>query len=70
MRRTFGSALAAAILFTGPVSGAGLNPAASVGPMLVAGTFTDWWAYLVAPLVAGAAAVALYDLVLRASTRP
>jgi MIP family channel proteins len=64
------SALTAAILLTGPISGAGLNPARSIGPMLVAGTFTNWWTYLISPLVAGAAAVALYDLVLRASSRP
>jgi aquaporin Z/aquaporin NIP len=51
-----GSALAAAIIISGPVSGAGVNPARAIGPMIVAGTFTDWWAYLAAPLIGGALA--------------
>jgi hypothetical protein len=34
--------------------------------MILAGQFTDWWAYLTAPLAGGVAAVALYDRFLRA----
>ena len=29
--------------------------------MILVGRFTDWWAYLVAPIAAGALAVTLYD---------
>jgi MIP family channel proteins len=54
-----GASLAVAILVTGPISGGGINPARALGPMIVAGTFTDWWAYLVAPIVGGAVAVAV-----------
>ena len=32
--------------------------------MILAGRFTDWWAYLIAPLVAGVLAVLVYDQVL------
>ena len=65
-----GAALAAAILVTGPVSGAGVNPARAIGPMILNGRFTDWWAYLVAPAVAGVLAVLVYDRCLRAGTDP
>ena len=49
-----GFALAAAIAVTGPITGAGLNPARALGPMLIAGKFNDWWIYLVAPVAAAA----------------
>jgi MIP family channel proteins len=65
-----GAALAVAIVISGPVSGAGVNPARAIGPMILAGQFTDWWAYLTAPLAGGVAAVALYDKFLRAGTTP
>jgi MIP family channel proteins len=60
-----GSALAAAILISGPVSGAGVNPARAIGPMILTGRFTDWWAYLAAPVAAGVLAVLVYNHVLR-----
>ena len=60
-----GSALAAAILISGPVSGAGVNPAGAIGPMILTGRFTDWWAYLTAPVAAGILAVLVYNQVLR-----
>jgi aquaporin Z/aquaporin NIP len=65
-----GAALAAAIVISGPVSGAGVNPARAIGPMILAGRFTDWWAYLTAPLIAGTLAVTLYDKFLRAGSAP
>ena len=65
-----GAALAAAIVIAGPASGAGVNPARAIGPMILVGRFTDWWAYLTAPLLAGAMAVALYDRYLRTGAAP
>lgn len=65
-----GAALAVAIVIAGPVSGAGVNPARAIGPMILTGQFTDWWAYLAAPLAGAAIAVALYDRLLRAGTTP
>jgi glycerol uptake facilitator-like aquaporin len=65
-----GAALAVAIVISGPVSGAGVNPARAIGPMFLAAQFSDWWAYLTAPLAGGAVAVALYDRFLRAGHTP
>ncbi len=65
-----GAALAVAVVIAGPVSGAGVNPARAIGPMILAGQFPDWWAYLVAPLAGGVLAVALYDRFLRAGRTP
>jgi aquaporin Z len=59
-----GSYIALAGLFGGPVSGASMNPARSLGPALVLGDWTDWWAYLAGPL-AGAAVAAGIAWVLR-----
>ena len=65
-----GSALAAAILISGPISGAGVNPASAIGPMILTGRFPDWWAYLIAPVLGGTLAVATYQrLVPKESTR-
>ena len=55
-----GFALAAAIFIAGPVSGGAVNPARALGPMLVSGKFTDWWIYLVGPVLGAVAAVGLY----------
>jgi glycerol uptake facilitator-like aquaporin len=65
-----GFALAAAILIAGPVTGGAVNPARAIGPMLAAGRFTDWWAYLLGGLVGGTAAVSFYDRVLRPGLPP
>jgi MIP family channel proteins len=65
-----GSALAAAILISGPISGAAVNPVRALGPMIVAGKFTDWWAYVIAPLIGGILATTAYDRILRRGSTP
>jgi aquaporin Z len=53
-----GSYIILAGLFGGPVSGASMNPARSLGPALVLGDWTSWWAYLVGPMIGAVLAVA------------
>jgi len=43
----------------GPISGASINPARSIGPALVGGDLTSLWIYVTAPFIGAAIAVAL-----------
>ena len=69
--RAVGAAAALAIggtvgldaLFGGPITGASMNPARSLGPALASGTWTDFWIYLVGPMVGAALGALAYQLV-------
>lgn len=54
-----GGVVALEALFAGPVSGASMNPARSLGPALVAGQLGGLWLYLTAPVAGAAVAVPL-----------
>lgn len=54
-----GSYIALAGLWGSPVSGASMNPARSLGPALVLGDWTSWWAYLAGPVIGGVLAVGI-----------
>lgn len=53
-----GSVIALAALFAGPVSGASLNPARSLGPAVASADLSHLWIYLVAPATGAIAGVA------------
>jgi aquaporin NIP len=69
--RAVGAAAAIAIggtigldaLFGGPVTGASMNPARSLGPALAAWDWHDLWIYLVAPIAGAAAGGLAYQAV-------
>jgi glycerol uptake facilitator protein len=71
-----GLAVAAAILLIGPLTGGAINPARATGPDLVLALFgaSVAWSqlplYWIAPLVGGAAAVLLYDVVAEPPAEP
>ena len=49
------------ILCIGPMTGAALNPARSIGPALVGGYLDNFWLYWIAPIAGAVAAAFLYD---------
>ena len=53
----------------GGFTGASMNPARSLGPAVVAATWTDWWIYVLAPLAGALLGAAAYELA-RGSTAP
>ena len=69
--RAVGAAAAIAIggtvgldaLFGGPITGASMNPARSLGPALASGTWTDFWIYLVGPIGGASLGALAYQLV-------
>jgi aquaporin NIP len=69
--RAVGAAAAIAIggtvgldaVFGGPVTGASMNPARSLGPALAAAEWTDFWIYIAGPIVGAAAGALAYQAV-------
>ena len=57
-----GGTIALASLVGGPISGASLNPARSLGPAFVSGDLDSLWIYLTAPLLGGVVGALAYDV--------
>ena len=55
-----GATVALEALFAGPVCGASMNPARSLGPALMSGEMRHLWIYLLAPTLGALAAVPTY----------
>jgi MIP family channel proteins len=58
-----GLTLTFAILMGGPLTGASLNPARSIGPAVATGNFNDLWVYLIGPALGGVIAGLLYKYI-------
>jgi MIP family channel proteins len=59
-----GGALGVGVLIFGPVTGASFNPARWFGPALTSGTFTDFWLYILGPILGAVGAAYLYSAVM------
>lgn len=58
-----GATITVCALFAGPISGASMNPARSIGPALVSGELTYLWIYLVAPTLAAIASAFVFKAI-------
>ena len=59
---TVGGIVGLEALFAGPLTGASMNPARSLGPAILSGHTEYLWIYLLAPLLGVIAAVGLKKL--------
>jgi aquaporin NIP len=64
-----GGTIALDAMVGGPVSGASMNPARSLGPALISGELYALWLYLLAPLLGAAIGALAYQLVRGEPTR-
>ena len=65
-----GATIALEALFAGPITGASMNPARSLGPALVSLTWTAQWVYVCAPLVGAVAGALFYHWIREAGLLP
>lgn len=59
---SIGAIIGLEALMAGPICGASMNPARSLGPALVSGHFEHLWLYVIAPIAGGIFAVLIFPL--------
>ncbi|EFH86884.1 MIP/aquaporin family protein [Ktedonobacter racemifer] len=57
-------------LFAGPICGASMNPARSLGPALISGMWTAQWVYVLGPMLGAVAGAIIYRWLREASGPP
>lgn len=58
-----GSTVLLNVMFAGPISGASMNPARSLGPAIVSSQYKGIWIYLVAPTCGAIAGAWVYNII-------
>ena len=56
-----GGTVALLALFAGPISGASMNPARTLGPALISGEFTAIWVYFIGPILGAGTGAWVYQ---------
>jgi len=57
-----GGVVALEAMFAGPVCGASMNPARSIGPALISGHLEHLWIYIIAPVAGAVAAIPVFSI--------
>jgi len=65
-----GGTVGLAAMFGGPISGASMNPARSLGPAFISGDLHALWLYMAAPLLDAMLGALAYQFVRGEKTRP
>src|SRR5206468_8581988 len=65
-----GLTIAADVLIGGPLTGAAMNPARALGPMLVQNEWGDGWIWFAGPAIGGVLAAIAYDWFYLRPARP
>ncbi|BAT74920.1 hypothetical protein VIGAN_01269900 [Vigna angularis var. angularis] len=58
------------VFIAGPVSGASMNPARSLGPALVMNVYTGFWIYIVGPFVGAILGATCYNFIRHTDSNP